>query len=462
MSTFRTLAVAVGLAALAISTHAGAQQRLLDKLNNAAKKVQESAKQPATQPVARGADGAVYTGQGGATDLSGLEKHNECFKPLDGYRAKITADKLEAKLGSQTGLTAEQHAAWEQDIAAVRATQAAGSDQMKSPPPADPNRYLSHLTTAEQTQLNGEFSTFYNQTMSGCQGRDVMNVGHTTPMNYVKDTTAADAQRAAQDKQTEDSMACIKSASGLRWQVMADKLQAKMGTLTLTAAERTAWEQDIAVLRQPQTGAATMPMSPDPQNPMRYMTRLSPEEQVAMNTEVGERTSTAMQQCTSNQRVVERPIQAGGLVDKSKSPANKNAQPTSRERPASTRNAQGGALGAGNVTGLVEYNECYEPLRGHLAKVTAEALEAKLATQTSLSAQQRGQWQEDIASWRAAEAEGKDSATPADADNPYRWQDWLTRDERAQINGKHAAFNNQIVRDCGARDSGIGSGGKKK
>ena len=38
-------------------------------------------------------------------------------------------------------------------------------------------------------------------------------------------------------------------------------------------------------------------------------------------------------------------------------------------------------------------------------------------------------------------------AEPADPANPYRWED-----ERAAINGKHALFNKQIVRECGARD----------
>jgi len=73
-------------------------------------------------------------------------------------------------------------------------------------------------------------------------------------------------------------------------------------------------------------GATQMPMSPDPKNPMRYMMRLSQEEQVAFNQEVSTRTTERSQQCTSQQQgPAERPIQAGGLVDKSKSPANKNA-----------------------------------------------------------------------------------------------------------------------------------------
>jgi hypothetical protein len=91
-----------------------------------------------------------------------------------------------------------------------------------------------------------------------------------------------------------------------------------MGTQTLSADERKTWEEDIAVVRQAESGATQMPMSPDPKNPMPYMMRLSQEEQVAFNQEVSTRTSERSQQCTSQQRgPTERPIQAGGLVDRS-------------------------------------------------------------------------------------------------------------------------------------------------
>ena len=146
---------------------------------------------------------------------------------------------------------------------------------------------------------------------------------------------------------------------------------------------------------------------------------------------------------SKQQGPTERKIESGGLVDRSKSPANKNAVATSNNEERRNRPPPpGGALGAGNLTGLISYNECYDPLKGHLAKVTADALEAKLAKQSSLTAVQRGEWQADIASWRAAQAEGKDSATPPDEANPYRWQDHFTRDERAAINKEHSDFNN--------------------
>ncbi len=449
---------------------AGAQQKFLDKLQNAAKKTQEATQpqgaqqtpQQGTQPAQQRAGGGSLSSALGATEFNALSDHNKCFDPLKGYRSKITGDMLENKLKGATGVSATDRARWQEDLTAVRAAQTAGSDDVKSPDPKDAHRYLNHLTRDEQTELNRQYGEYYNKITSGCNGQDVMGIGKKTPMNYIQGSAAADAQRAAQEKSTDNAMACLQGLSKVRWTVMAEKLQAKMGSQKLSADERKTWEEDIAVVRQAESGATQMPMSPDPKNPMRYMTRLSAEEQAAFNQEVGAKTAERTQQCTSQQQgPAERPIQAGGLVDKSKSPANKNAVAPAddrRNRPP----PPGGALGAGNLTGLISYNECYDPLKGHLAKVTADALEAKFAKQASLTAQQRSEWQADVASWRTAQTEGKDAAIPADPANPYRWQDRFTRDERAAINKEHADFNNKIVRDCGSRDSTIGSGGKKR
>ena len=443
-------------------SHAGAQQKLLDKLQNAAKKTQEASQPQQPQQPQPQQQGGTRVGPGdSATSFEALSEHNECFDPLKGYRSRITGNMLDSKLKAAAGLSAADRTQWQEDLTAVRAAQAAGSDDVKSPDPKDAHRYLNHLTRDEQTELNRQYGEYYNKIMSRCNGKDVMGIGKKTPMNYIQGSAAADAQRAAQEKSTDNAMACLQGLGKLRWTVMAEKLQTKMGTQKLSADERKTWEEDIAVVKQAETGATQMPMSPDPKNPMRYMMRLSQEEQAAFNQELSTRTAERSQQCTSQQQgPTERPIQAGGLVDKSKSPANKNAVAPAddrRNRPP----PPGGALGAGNLTGLISYNECYDPLKGHLAKVTADALDAKLAKQTSLTAQQRNEWQADIVSWRTAQSEGKDSAAPADAANPYRWQDHFTRDERAAINKQHADFNNKIVRDCGARDSTIGSGGKK-
>ena len=96
--------------------------------------------------------------------------------------------------------------------------------------------------------------------------------------------------------------------------------------------------------------------------------------------------------------------------------------------------------------------ECFDPIKGHMAKVTADALEAKLKSAATLSPHQRKEWGEDIAAWRTAEQAGADEAIPPDLDNPYRWQDRLTKSERQQINQQYSAFVNKITTECNSRD----------
>ncbi len=183
---------------------AGAQQKFLDKLQNAAKKTQEATQpqgaqqtpQPADQPAQQRAGGGSLSSALGATEFNALSEHNECFDPLKGYRSRITGNMLDSKLKGAAGLSAADRTQWQEDLAAVRAAQAAGSDDVKSPDPKDAHRYLSHLTRDEQTELNRQYGEYYNKIVSRCNGKDVMGIGKKTPMNYIQGSGAADAQRA--------------------------------------------------------------------------------------------------------------------------------------------------------------------------------------------------------------------------------------------------------------------------
>jgi hypothetical protein len=91
-------------------------------------------------------------------------------------------------------------------------------------------------------------------------------------------------------------------------------------------------------------------------------------------------------------------------------------------------------------------------MKGHMARVTADKLEAKLKTAAGLTPQQRKEWNDDIASWRAAEAAGAEQPVPPDPNNPYRWQTRLTRTERQEIQMNHSAFVNKIRDECNSMD----------
>ncbi len=70
----------------------------------------------------------------------------------------------------------------------------------------------------------------------------------------------------------------------------------------------------------------------------------------------------------------------------------------------------------------------------------ADRLEQQLAAAGNLPAQERKAWEEDITAWRAAEQAGADQPIPPDVDHPYRWYDYLTRQDRQEITQEYAAY----------------------
>jgi hypothetical protein len=268
----------------------------------------------------------------------------------------------------------------------------------------------------------------------------------------------------------DDFMDCQQGGMGLRWQIIADKMQAKMDRLNPSGAERTAWEEDIAVVRAaaaaPPTDPKSMPKSPDPKNPSRYLMRLDGNEQMAVSAEYAEAIQASLAKCSApmDQAESRRKRELGEqLAKKAKeqAAANVKAQQVRAERDAKAaadRASRGGggslsaSLGATDLRYMQEASRCHDPIKGHFAGLHADALEAKLKQASGLGPQQRKEWEEDIASWRAAAQAGADEAVPPDLDNPYRWQDRLTKAERQQINQKHAAFANEINAKCNAAD----------
>ncbi len=424
----------------------------LDKLNDMNKKLEESnQKQQAKNQQSGGGNfsGSLSAGLG-ATSFEALGEHQKCFDPLKGLRAKITADKIEKKLTS-ANLTAAQRNDLESDLAAYRQAQQKGEDA-----PSDYGYRLEQLTQAEKTEINAEHSAKYNEGVSACQGRDHMNAGHTTKMNYIQDNSATQASAAKSDATMSSMTQCISSVQGVRLQVTADRLQKKMEALpNLSAKDRKNWGADIASFRDAAQKGQVMPATVDPANPTRAMQRLTMDDQMAINQDYSTASQALMAKCTAmagDGKIEERdPTKGGGLVDHSKSPSNPFAAKNAPRKAMSGK----GIGGSTNLEYMRRTSGCADALKGHLAKLTADKLEAKFKAASGLSPQKRQEWEEDIAAWRVAERSGANSATPPDANNPYRWYDYLTNAERQQINTQHAAFNNKVIRECNSGDAGL-------
>jgi hypothetical protein len=84
----------------------------------------------------------------------------------------------------------------------------------------------------------------------------------------------------------EPLMQCMAKAEGYFWKLTADQLEKNMQQATaLTPEQRQAWEADIASAREAHVNNARRITPADPQDPDRYLKRLTDDQQVAIGTE---------------------------------------------------------------------------------------------------------------------------------------------------------------------------------
>lgn len=393
-------------------------------------------------------------GKRSATCMDYMELASNCMAPLKGYRAKLYAEQIDKKLKTEN-LSGQQRKNLEEDLAAFKEAQNNKTDEPTIAGQKNSQRYLQDVSEEDQVYVNAEYNKFYKKIYNKCMGADHMGIGKRTEM--MQDTETISGEEAVaqlRQKKSKESAPfdCLKKLSNLRWKIMADMMESKMNRLNPSGKEREAWEADIASIRDVAQTGAPAPTPADPSNPARYMLRLDSNEQVAMMQEYARQNEIESAKCTSmSARMEERDYtQSGGLVDKSKSPANKKAA-KQKVKEYTQEELNYGRGGSTNLLGLRRDKGCADAIKGHLAKVTADTLEAKLNQAGNISAQKQTEWQEDIAAFRAAEAAGLDSPEPPDPSNPYRWYDYVTKAERAQINKQHADFAAKITRDCGNR-----------
>ncbi|HBR15609.1 MAG TPA: hypothetical protein DD723_08760 [Candidatus Omnitrophica bacterium] len=397
-------------------------------------------------------------GKRSATCMDYMELVDHCMDPLKGYRSKLYIELIEKKLKTET-LDDQLRKNLEEDLAAFKEAFKNKTDNPTIAGEKNSSRYLSDVSEEDQVYVNAEHGIFYKKNYNKCMGADHMGTGKRTEMMQDTETISGEeavAKLRKKKAKEEEPFNCLKNLSNLRWKVMADVMEAKMKRLNPTGKERAEWEADIASIRDVAQTGAPGPTPPDPSNPTRYMLRLDSNEQVVMMQEYSRQSQEETAKCSAmagSGKIEERPVKSGGLVDKSKSPANKQAK-VQKVKEYTQEELNYGRGGSTNLLALRRDRGCADALIGHLAKLTADKLEAKLKATSGLDAQKRKEWEEDIAAWRAAGKAGKDSAE-SPGDDPYRWQDRLTREERQEINMQHVALNNKLMKECNSKPSGL-------
>lgn len=477
-------ALVVSFVTLLSSTTASAG--LLDKLNQATKKLNDyNAKQQSGQGgQAAGQSGSTTQGEDpdrpldlykqegfkgscegkrSATCMDYMEAVDHCMDPLKGYRMRVTADRIEKKLKTEQ-LTDKQRKDLEKDLVGIKEAHKNKTDNPTINGEKNSQRYLDHISEEDQVYINAEYQIFYKKIYNKCMGADHMGIGKRTEMMQDVETISGDEavkQMKAQRAKEEEPFNCTKKAGFVRWVIMADLMEKRMNERNLSGKERTDWEADIASLREfADKAEGGMPKAVDPSNPMRAMMRLTdPADQTAIANESSKKSQEILDEC--QKKGPQRPkAKLTGTTSQVLEAKNKQAKKDAQNEAIYQKNRSKGAggdslsasLGATDLRYMKTAVKCYDPIRGHMAKVTADMLEKRLGEAKNISAEKRKMWQEDIDAWRAAQAAEADQPDPPDPDDPYRWQDYLSKEDRQQINQQHVQFVNEINKKCGEVD----------
>ncbi len=278
----------------------------------------------------------------GAYKLDGLRTYTDCQNKARGMRETLMADRLEKKLGISSALNADERKVWQDDIDALRAV-ISKHIAYRAPDAKRPDQYLDGFTKEEFRAIqlmSTRFSQEVNLTCEQLYG-DIARkkVGETTesqaryeaglrakmaqpvdigtlplqalPSPFPKPELSEEQKLAPTIAQSRAAMAqsqasvsrisgCTLQMAGLRWKMMADKMQEHLsGGSALTAQQRTDVEADIQALRAAAEKGG-QPAAVDPAQPYRFMTWLTNEENAKIGADYAVQAPALMAQCTKN------------------------------------------------------------------------------------------------------------------------------------------------------------------
>ena len=107
---------------------------------------------------------------------------------------------------------------------------------------------------------------------------------------------------------------------------------------------------------------------------------------------------------------------------------------------------------ASSAADIAELQNCFGQLKGLRLRMTAQMLEARLASADNLSAKDRKEWEEDIAALKEADELGMEMPnSPPDSHQPLRYLTHLDTDDRKAIDEQYATFSQQQTDKCVAK-----------
>jgi hypothetical protein len=285
----------------------------------------------------------------GATQLGdGITNFAKCQNQTTGHAEHLMADRIEAKLAQSPALTPEMRTIWQAEIKALRAV--TPDNKFVPPDPKNPQRYFLGLTDKEQQAIQTMHARVTQENGLACEKKyggmtryspgadqsgqkryeDELASKMTTPIDIATIPITAlpspfpktlEEQHAERRAQQEARMAqqhaagaaanraavgkvqeCQQKLQGLRLSIMADHMQHNLDAATgLSAKDKADYQADIKSMRDAAAAGQAMPMPVDPANPMRAMSRLTPQDQISMASEFGTQYSQKMTACQTQQ-----------------------------------------------------------------------------------------------------------------------------------------------------------------
>jgi hypothetical protein len=452
------------LAVVVAGASTASAQSIMDRLKNAAKNPNTQ-----SQPQGQKQGGAAPSSGNSVTNLNGLDNYNKCMARSSGYHEKLLAEMLQHHL--DTAKNDAERKKIQEDIDYLTAT--SKGQRVAAPDPRNSQRYLLVITDDEQVAANTEFSRYSNEVREFCEERygGMSQFGDPAgrrpkaklpePVQQ-EPVVVATAARARPRNELAD---CMAARNGLQWKLMADRIEAKLGaTPGLSATERKGWEEDIAMLRATaENPGKGMPQSPDPKNPTRYFTRLSGEEQMAVNQEYAAQSRSMMTNCTGGSNSAggsSSPYQAERARRRAEA-ANAPSQTAVAEAAKAEAQAWMDAhpmaarkevrpthgLGAGDADYLEKSGTmaCFDRVKGFRAKLMADRLTSK---RDSVAPQDRRELDAWIAAWRAVEHNHADAPSTPSGSNPNRDLQFLMNSDQQEINMANSIVSNKVRDEC--------------
>lgn len=406
----------------------------------------------------------------GATNLQGLNNYNGCMAQTAGAQEKLTAQVLQRKLNSSSNLSAQERQSMQEDIQWLNAK--AANPRAPAPDPKNSQRYLLAMSDEEQQEVSGAYNGFANEVREKCEAQYGGMSQFSDPAGRRKaaiDTRVAlpdllhATPPARQASATEQRKDCMSAMTGVRWQLMAEHMESKLKSMpNLSAQERKEWQEDIAVVKAAQQGnAKTMPQSPDPKNPSRYLTRLTAQEQMAMIQEQSARSQQIIAECNgrlsasaevSDSRSQELAAmheqrRAGRNVSQNLDPnaAKAEAQAWLDARPFKPKAYTAGSATQADYLQKSGALECYHRQKGFRAHQNVQRLTAKRTTAAPQDRQELEAW---ISAWSAAEQAGKDEPAPISPNNQQGWLRFLTGADQQEMNLANSTLQNMVRTEC--------------